>query len=175
MKTIVIYRSRTGFTKQYAEWIAAKLKADLFEAARVPFTRLAEYDVIIYGGGLYATGINGVKLIKRNLAKLKGKKVIVFASGASPSRAEVLDVIRNHNFTPAEQQLIRLFYLRGGFDYHKLSPFLKVIMTVLKWSLQRKKNPTPDEQGMLAAYERPVNFTARENIKELIAYAEAEV
>lgn len=175
MKTIVIYKSKTGFTKQYAEWIAAELKADLFEAARAPLAKLTDYDVIIYGGGLYATGINGVKLIKRNLAKLKGKKVIVFASGASPSRAEVLDVIRNHNFTPAEQQLIRLFYLRGGFDYRKLSPFFKVIMTVLKWSLQRKKNPTPDEQGMLAAYERPVNFTSRENIKELIAYAEAEV
>jgi len=35
MKTIVIYMSKTGFVKKYAEWIAAELSADIFEAAKV--------------------------------------------------------------------------------------------------------------------------------------------
>ncbi len=35
MKTIVIYKSATGFTKKYAQWIAEALSADLFAVADV--------------------------------------------------------------------------------------------------------------------------------------------
>jgi hypothetical protein len=46
VKTIVIYKSKTGYTKQYAKWIAAELSADftkkkalqdLIQAAETPF------------------------------------------------------------------------------------------------------------------------------------------
>jgi len=50
-----------------------------------------------------------------------------------------------------------------------LTPFLKAVMSLMKWSLKRKKNPTPDERGMLSAFDRPVDFTAEENIKKLIS------
>ena len=35
LRTVVIYRSTSGFTKRYAEWIAEELKADLFEARKI--------------------------------------------------------------------------------------------------------------------------------------------
>ena len=83
MKTIVIYRSKTGFTRKYAQWITEALSADIFDISKVNDNMLSDYDTIIYGGSLYAAGITGVKYIKQNLAKLKDKKVIVFATGAS--------------------------------------------------------------------------------------------
>jgi flavodoxin len=46
MKTIVIYKSKTGFTKKYAQWIAAELSADLLEAAMVAADKLAAYDTV---------------------------------------------------------------------------------------------------------------------------------
>ncbi|MFT5873622.1 MAG: hypothetical protein ACI8WT_002569 [Clostridium sp.] len=51
------------------------------DASKVNTNTLADYDTLIYGGGLYAVGINGVKLITKNLDKLKDKKVVVFATG----------------------------------------------------------------------------------------------
>ena len=78
MKTVVIHKSKTGFVKKYAEWIAEELSADIFEASKVTSDMLTAYEIVIYGGGLYAVGINGVKLIKQNLDELKNKKVIVF-------------------------------------------------------------------------------------------------
>ena len=170
MKTIVIYKSKTGFAKKYAEWIAQELAADLFEVSKVTTDRLTAYDTIIYGGGLYAVGIKGVKLIKENLDKLKTKKVVVFATGASPSRKEAVNEVRNKNFTPNQQRQIRFFYLRGGFDYSKLKPFDKVLMTLLKWKLSKKKKLTPDDRGMLNSYDKPVDFTRKKNIDEIIAY-----
>ncbi|TCL62283.1 menaquinone-dependent protoporphyrinogen IX oxidase [Hydrogenispora ethanolica] len=173
MKTLVIYRSKSGFARQYAEWIAADLQADLYEAAQVTPALWESYDTVIYGAGLYAVGINGIKLIKENLDKLRGKKVIVFATGASPARDAVSDEVRAKNFTPEQQQRIRFFYLRGGFNYHKLQPCDKVVMSLMKWSLKRKKQLTLDDQGLLAAYDQPVDFTDRRNIADLVAYAKA--
>lgn len=170
MKSIVIYKSKTGFTKKYAQWIAEELSADLLEASMVIADKLAAYDTVIYGGGLYAVGINGVKLITKNLDKLQDKKVVIFATGASPSCAEAIHDVMSKNFTPDEQQTIHFFYLRGGFDYNKLKTFEKILMNLLKWNLKRKKQLTPDEKGMLAAYEQPVDFTRKRNIDEIIAY-----
>jgi hypothetical protein len=44
----------------------------------------------------------------------------------------------------------------------------------MKWKLNRKNKKgeeiTEEEKGMLAAYDNPVDFTNRNNIKELLAY-----
>jgi len=172
MKTVVIYKSKTGFTKKYAEWIAEKLSADIINASKVTTNTLTAYDTVIYGGGLYIIGINGVKLITQNIDNLKDKKVAVFATGATPSREEAISEVRDKNFTFEQQKHIQFFYLRGGFDYSNLKPFDKVLMILLKWKMKmkREKELTPDERGMLASYDKPVDFTRRKNIDEIIAY-----
>lgn len=170
MKTAVIYKSKTGFVKKYAEWIAKELSADIFEVSKVSINILITYDNVIYGGSLHAVGINGIKLITKNLDKLKDKKVVVFATGASPFREEAINEVRNKNFTFEQQKNIKFFYLRGGFDYSKLGPFDKMLMTLLKWKLKSKKELTPDERGMVFAYDKPVDFTKKRNIDEIISY-----
>lgn len=171
MKSVVIYMSQTGFTKKYAEWIAEELGADIFEVSEANADMLKNYDTIIYGGGLYAGGINGVKLITENISSLKDKKVIVFATGASMGRSKEINGVKDKNFTAEQQEHIKFFYLRGGFDYNKLNTFNKIIMTFLKWSLKMRGDRTPDEQGMLDAYDHPMDCTKKENIQELVAYA----
>ncbi|KZL92266.1 flavodoxin domain-containing protein [Clostridium magnum] len=170
MKAIVIYKSKTGFAKKYAEWIAEELSADIFDVSKVNIKMLEPYDVVIYGGSLYAVGINGIQWITKNLDKLENKKVIVFATGASPARQEVIEEIKNKNFTSDQQKKIQFFYFRGGFDYSKLKPFDKMLMTILKWRLKTKKELTPDENGMLAIYNKPTDFTCKKNIEEMIRY-----
>lgn len=171
MKTVVIYHSKTGFTKKYAEWISEELSADIFDDSKVTPNMLTDYDTVVYGGSLYAVGVTGVKLITQNLDKLRDKKVIVFATGASPSREATINEVKNKNFTSEEQKQIQFFYFRGGFDYSKLNPFDKLLMSLLKWKIKRKKELTPDEKGMLAIYDKRVDYTKKENIKELITYA----
>jgi len=170
MKTVVIYKSKTGFAKKYAEWIAKALSADIFEASQIDIDLLTNYDTVIYGGGLYAVGINGVKFITKNLEKLSGKKLVVFATGATPPREDAINKVRNMNFTPEQQKTIRFFYMRGGFDNRKLKPIDKILMRLLKLKLKSKKQLTPDERGMLSAYNIPVDFTREKNIAELVVY-----
>jgi menaquinone-dependent protoporphyrinogen IX oxidase len=171
LRTIVVYRSISGFTKKYAEWIAEDLNADLFDAREITAEKLSGYELIVFGGSLHAVGIIGVKLIKKNLSRLAGKKVIVFAVGASPPKENIADEIVKSNFSDEQQKSIKLFYLRGGFCFGKLDITNKVVMVLFRVKLSLKKNKTPDEKGMLASYSRPIDCTRKENIKELIEYA----
>ena len=174
MKTIVIYKSKTGFAKKYAGWLAEELSADLFEASKVSIGLLSEYDTVIYGGSLHAVGIIGLKLITGNLEKLEDKKLVVFATGASPPSEAVKKEIITNNFSPDQRDIIRFFYLRGGFNYAKLPLSDKLLMSLLKWKIRikkkRKEELSRDEKGMLAAYSKPVDFTKKENITEIVEY-----
>lgn len=172
MKTVVLYKSKSGFTKVYAKWIAQELFADIFDVSKINREILIDYDNIIYGGGLYAVGINGIEFILKNLDILKEKKVVIFATGASVHSAEVVRHISHKNFTSAQQKQIRFFYFRGGFKFNKLKPIDKVLMTLMKWKIKTKdKNKlTPDEIGMLAIYDHPEDYTTKENLEELITY-----
>ena len=172
MKTVVIYKSKTGFTRKYAEWISEELSADLFDASKINIDMLTKYDTIIYGGSLYAVGIIGINLITKNIDKLKDKKVVVFATGASPLRDDVISNIIDKNFTLQDQKYIKFFYLRGGFNYGKLNPFDKFLMNMLKWKIKIKKQErlSPDEIGMLNVYDKPVDFTQKKYIDQILTY-----
>ncbi|RBP61028.1 menaquinone-dependent protoporphyrinogen IX oxidase [Alkalibaculum bacchi] len=169
-KTVVIYKSKTGFAKKYAQWISEELHCDLMENNGLKLSDIQSYDVIIYGGGLYAIGINGLKLIKNNYEALKDKKVIVFATGATPPREEDVNKVWEANFSEEQRNTITRFYLRGGFNFSELKKGDKLLISMLKKKLQNDKNPTEDGVGMLAAIDKPVDFTDKKNIYELVNY-----
>jgi len=170
MKTIVVYKSISGFTQKYAEWIAEELEADLFRIEKIDIDVLLKYEIIIYGGSLHAVGISGVNIIKNNLNKLRDKNVIIFTTGASLPNESIVSEIKDSNFSVEEQKQIQFYYFRGGFDFNKLNLINKILMTLLKWKIKLKRDKAPDEKGMLAAYSRPMDFTKKENIKELLEF-----
>ena len=167
MKTIVVYRSKTGYTERYAKWIAEELNCDIKENAS--FSDIKDHDVIICGGGLYAGGLNGSKLILKNYDKLSEKKLIMFAVGACPG--EDKDIIPLwERLLKDKKEDIAHFYFRGGFDYSKLGTADKLLMNMLKKRLESLENPTEDDKGMLAAYDTPFDGVKKENIGMLTEY-----
>lgn len=167
-KIAVVYRSKSGYTRKYAVWLAEDLNCDLLEADKTSISDLLNYQTIIYGGGLYAIHVNGFKLITSNYEKLKDKNILVFAVGSSPSREESVQEIRKANIPEALTDKIKLFYLRGGFDYSKLNHMNKFLMNLLKTKLKSIKDPDEDQKGLLAAYDHPVDFTDRKNLQPII-------
>lgn len=165
----VVFRSKSGFTKKYAKWIAEAVNADLYEGQNVSLDTLLKYDTIVYGGGLYAGGINGIKLITSHFDQLKGKNLIVFWLGASPVREKTFEEIKTRSFTPEQQKYMRFFMLRGGFNYRLCTPFDKVLMKLLKAKLKSTKSPDADERGMLESYDHPVDFTNIKYIAPIIS------
>lgn len=77
----VVYVSRYGSTQQYAKWLAEELRCDMLKRRKVRVHQLEGYETIIYGGPLYAGGVPGVKLLRKNIETLGNKNLIVFTCG----------------------------------------------------------------------------------------------
>ena len=84
MKAVVIYKSKTGYTKKYAEWIAEDLACESRSIKGVKLDDLKNYGLVIYGGGVYAGMIAGLGKVKNWMEKSPDKTWIIFATGASP-------------------------------------------------------------------------------------------
>ncbi|MCI7759322.1 MAG: flavodoxin domain-containing protein [[Eubacterium] saphenum] len=169
MKTIVVYKSKTGYTKKYAEWIAEELGCDIKENAAL--SDILGYDTIICGGGVYAGSINGGKLITKNLGKLSGKKLVLFAVGAMLDEEKDVVPFWNKLLNAEQQKSIGHFFLRGGFDFNQLKGADRLMMSMIKKHLEKIKEPTDEDKGFLAAFSEPVDFTDRKNLAELLQYA----
>jgi len=167
-KILVAYTSKYGSTRKYAEWIALALNSDLFDAQTVEPKVLSQYDVVIYGGGLYAGGIAGVKLVTQNPCK----NLIVFTVGLADPNATDYSPIINKNFSLELLAKTKFFHLRGGIDYKKLGPVHKAMMAMMKGMIQRKPESEreADDKEFLNTYNSKVNFEDKRTIDSVIAY-----
>ena len=177
MKTIVIYKSKYGSTKQYAEWIADELSADIFEAKSVNAEKLMEYDTIIYGGGLYAEVIAGVTLITKNIDKLGGKKLIVFTTGITPldCREYYDKLVLDKNFKGDIREKIKVYNFLGKMILSELSLPHRTAIKALKKLMSGKENPTEMEKLLVTLCDADGDFSDREAISELVEYAKEGV
>lgn len=165
----IIYKSKYGSTKEYAQWIAEETKADLFESSEIGAKKLMEYDTIIYGGGLYASGIAGISTISKNYEILKDKKIIVFTVGLGSTDNEGIFIpIIEKNFSKEMIDNIKFFHLRGGIDYSKLGIMHKLMMAMLKASIARKKDLSDEDLEFLATYGKVVDFKDKTTIVPLL-------
>lgn len=171
MKTVILYSSKSGYTRKYAGWLSEELSAEVMDIRKADIQKLAACDLVIFGGSLHAVGINGLEKFKRIVRSNGIKRVIVFAVGASPYSDSICGEIRSKNLSESDFESIPLFYLRGGFDYSRLPLWEKFLMTLLKYKMSKKKVRTADETGMLAAYSHPIDFTDKKHLSPLIEEA----
>lgn len=171
--TVVVYKSKYGTTKKYAQWLAQELSCDLYDASEIKADKLEQYGCIVFGGGLYASGICGVSLLTKNFEKLKGKTIAVFTVGlADPNRKEQFSAVLEKNFTEEMRREMHIFHLRGGINYKKLRFVHKAMMAMLIKIVGKKPQSerTEEENEMLDTYGGTVDFTDRSSIEPIISF-----
>ena len=167
-KTIIIYRSKTGFSQRYAQWMAEELGC-----RAVPFqdrgaVRLGEYDTIILAGGLYAGQMAGLKWLTKQLPRLEGKRVAAVALGASPAESPECKETLEKLFKPLPQ--VRGFYCQGGLDYEHMGAVNRTLMAGLR-SMLRKD---PEKAEMLDYISKSFDVLKRESLEPVLAWVRGE-
>ena len=159
MKSIVVYKSGTGFTEKYAGWIADELKCEAVELKDFKKFSPSDFDLVVFGGWIMGGCLMGFDKIK----VLNLKNLVVFGVGMSlPSeenRKKIveLNVLDDENF----------FYLEGGYNPQKLGFFKKLLMKIIKKSLENKVEKTKDDIHVLEAFSG-VDNSDKASIKPLI-------
>ena len=122
MMILVTYKSKTGFTKKYAEWISEELSCEVKAVNEVKAEDMSAYDLIIHGGWIMGGMINGLD----NVRNMKPKKLVVFGVGFSKKGENDESIIETNNLgdTP-------FFYMEGGMNPKKMGFFSKLIVKMV--------------------------------------------
>ncbi len=172
MKAIVVYQSKYGSTKAYAEWIAEELACEAVNVKNVKLEDLLPYDTIVYGGGLYAENIAGLTLITKNLERLQGKKIAVYTTGITPldCREYYDKLVFEKNFKGKDMSYIRVYNFLGKMILSELSFPHRTAIKALKKLMSEKENPTAMERLLIDLCDADGDFTDRNAIFDLVAY-----
>ena len=172
MNAVVIYKTKYGSTKTYAQWIAASLGCEAFDAKNIGADDLTKYDTIVYGGGLYAEVINGVSLITKNIDKLNGKKIAVYTTGITPldCRDYYDKMVIEKNFKPEILSKIKVFNFMGKMVLSELSLVHRTALKTLKKIMSSKQNPTDMEKLLIDLCDADGDFCNKADIIPLVEY-----
>ncbi len=168
---LVTYKSVTGFTAQYAGWIAQELDCTVMDLKDVSAKTMSAYDTIIFGGRFHAGFVDGLKKAKKLFDASTAAKLIVFATGATLQTAEdmIAETWKN-NFTSDELRDIPHFYMQSGLRYETMPFGDRLMLKVFAAMLKRKQDKSEYEQAMEAALGRSYDFSSKEYIKPLLSY-----
>ena len=168
-RTVVLYQSKYGATKKYADWLAEDLACDVIQTKDAALTAVRQYVTIILGGGIYAGGIAGIAFLKKHYEKLKDKKIIVFAVGASPYNEKAMAELRARHFQGKLSE-IPCFYCRGAWNEALMSWKDRTLCGMLKKAVA-KKDPAsyePWEVALMQAMGSSSDWTDRESLAPII-------
>lgn len=168
MKTIVIYNSQTGFTKQYAKWIAEAAGADCFALSEAKKKNPAEYDAIVFGGWACAGSISKLGWFKNNMDRWGDKKLVVFCVGASPINSPEIETALKRNFREPEFKGVSAFYCPGGLCYEKMPATSKFMMKMFVKTLKAKKDKTEAEQEMIKLLSTSYDMSDKKYIEPIL-------
>lgn len=168
-KTIIIYRSKTGFSRRYAQWLAEDLRCQAADYRERNRLRLPEYGTIILAGGLYAGQMSGLGWLKKQLPGLAGKRIAALAVGCAPADTPDLPESMEKLFGPLPQ--VRGFYCQGGLDYGRMGVVDRAMMAALRAMLRRQKG----SEAMLEGVSRSFDGTNRAYLEPVIRWARGEM
>ena len=118
-KGIIVYQSKYGATKKYAEWLQNMTDFYCVEISKAMADEVTQYETVILCGGIYASGIAGLSFLKKNIDKFKKKKIAILCVGASPYDESAFAEIKERNLT-RDLKNIPLFYGRGSWNESKM-------------------------------------------------------
>ena len=169
MSGIILYQSKYGATKRYADWISEETGFDCVETKKAKIEAVKQYDTIILGGGIYASGIAGLSFLKKHIKELQGKRIVIFCDGASPYDENAFEQIVDHNMKDTLTG-IPCFYCRGAWDMDNMNLVDRNLCKMLRKAVM-KKNPTEYEiweRALVEAGDEKCDWTDKSYIAPIL-------
>lgn len=167
MRTLILYTSKTGSTKKYAEDIAHAVNGDVFPLKKYKWKDVGDYDSIVFGGWVMGGKIQGIDDFLSHYDEISDKNILVFSSGMGFVTSESRDRLISGNVLDIYH--IRYYQLRGSFDYSKLHfPYNFMINTSLR-ALRKDPDSAQDLSMVENLKETPLEFYDQQGIDRIIS------
>jgi ubiquinone/menaquinone biosynthesis C-methylase UbiE len=127
---LIVYQSKYGSTKQYAECIHKDIPSQMADAEKCNALEFTKYDVIIFGGYIRTGRIVIAPVIIENWNAIKGKNVVLFTTSGTPPEHPNIRKIYNANLPQEIRREIKYFPLRGRMVRKDLSSYDESLVAV---------------------------------------------
>ena len=172
MKSIIIYGSRYGSARRYAQELSKQTDIPAVSYQEAP--PLSKLETIVYIGALYAGGVLGLtKTLRRQSFGEHQRLVIVTVGLADPDILQNRENIRNALQKQIPAQLYgraAVFHLRGAIDYQALSLGHRTMLALLHRSLQKKpaEEWSEEDKALMETYGKQADFVDFASLRPII-------
>jgi len=132
MKTLILYATKHGATREVAERIASYIDGAVTHDLKSPdIPDLAAFDCVIIGSSIYAGAIRkeAKTFLSANSNELRGKKLGLFLCGLQENEAEKCF---SENFSPEIlQSAVAKSFLGGKFNPSNANAFERLAMKIV--------------------------------------------
>ena len=168
---IIIYGSRHGAAKRYAEGLAERTGIKAVDYNEID--SLEPFKHVIYIGAIYASGVTG---LKKTVAKLlRDQELFVVTVGmVDPADQAFIGQLREalkKQIPPQMYDEKRIFHLRGAIDYGQLELKYRILMKMMYSQAAKlpEEKLTSEFKAVLATYGTKVDYVDLEMLQPLTA------
>ena len=180
--SIVIYTSKRGSTKQYAEWIAEDLGCRALPLADAlnEGIDLHDYDCVIYGGWIRGSGIVDFDRFAALLDADIMSRLIVFGTGFADETAE--NYAQGWGYSigktdPKNENGAILYILGGRYAPSEVTGLDSFLMKIMRRVLLSGSTPDAKKQAdkIRDRIDNGIDMVSRDNISSLVKDAKKKL
>lgn len=172
MEKIIVYGSKYGTTKSYANELSSKTGISCIEYTKVK--SLNDFSTVIYIGGLYAGGVLGLKKTLKKYPLSSDQKFICITVGlGDPKVQSNVEHIKSSLAKQIPKEIFNhceCFHLRGGIEYEKLSKVHAIMMKALYNKVKKlpKEKQSNETRELIETYNKNANFVDFTSLDKII-------
>lgn len=154
---VIVYESKTGFTKRYADMLAAKTQFKVFPVQEL--SKVGKDEEIIFLGWMKAGKIQGLNKVRNHNIKA------VCGSGTGRTAEPSAEAVIARNNT----QGVPFFYLRGGcHPLKEIKGMDKVMLSMFLKMLKSKKDKDDNILEAISHVENGFDGVKEENLQPVL-------
>ena len=166
----VVYATKYGHTKQYADWMKEEAGADIFVSTSFTPTKALEYKAVVFAGGVYGDKILIMDWLKKNLGQVNVNKIIIaavswYCNDSEEARARLIA----ENYPEQFKNVVPLVVINSGIDKKKTSVMDKAQLLAAQSAINKHEVRSADDINALAIIKGYSDSTSKDNLKSLTA------
>jgi len=170
-KVAIIYTSKFGHTKQYADWLAAHLgkdDADVINVAGFNPTQILAYKLVIFASGVYGDKMPIMEFVKKNIMSISTSKTMFLAvSWYTNDSAEGKQKLIDENYPDQFKGKVPMYVVNSGIDKKKISVADKAKLIASQVMIEKKDGRSNDDINILAIMKGYSDSTEESNLASI--------
>lgn len=174
LKTLIIYKSIHGLTKEYAEWMQANYEMDIVPDEEVTAETFDNYDVILFGCCVRFMKLPIEETILKYWEKIKNKDIVLFSTSGMKKEHPMAMMPFYDSFEPKVRKKIKFYPLNGRLRQNEITPqeHIKVseVENNLNKIIKEGGETVEDYKVLLDVLKMNIDHYDVEQLKDIIEY-----